>query len=508
MPQIINTNVSALFAQSSLNKSQNSLATSLQRLSTGLRINSAKDDAAGLAIADRLTTQIRGINQAIRNANDGISISQVAEGALGETNSLLQRMRELSIQSANGSNSADDRATLQAEVSQLTAEITRIADTASFGTRRLFDGTFGQALFQVGANANETIGFTLTDTDATKLGVQRVDLEGGAANVGLGRATAAAITAGANNVVAGTLTVVGKSTATVTVAVNSSAREVAAAINADEPTTGVSADARTVARISAVSLAGTVGFTLTADDGVNTNSASISANITSTSDLSEIANSVNQSSGTTGIQAVINGNGTSIDLISESGDDIIIEGFTHSDTAAGAETMTVISRDYANANNGDTIVLSENETPATDTDSTRIMGEVQLSSTNAFNVTASDTSFNDVTTVESSALVAVSSIDIGTVSGAQSAIGIIDGALDFINTVRGELGAVQNRITSTINNLENISNNVSAARSRIQDADFAAETSELTRNQILQQAGTAMLAQANALPQNVLSLLQ
>ena len=503
MPQIVNTNVSSLFAQSSLNKSQNALATSLQRLSTGLRINSAKDDAAGLAISDRLTTQIRGINQAIRNANDGISISQVAEGALGETNSLLQRIRELSIQSANGSNSADDRATLQAEVSQLTAEITRISDTTSFGTRKLFDGTFGQALFQVGANANETIGFTLTDTDATKLGVQRVDLEGSVANTGLGRATAAAATAAANNVAAGTIDVVGKASATVTIGVNSSAREVAAAINSEEATTGVSADARTVARISTLNTAGTVSFTLTSDDGSTTNSASISATITNTSDLSEIANSVNQSSGTTGIQAVINGNGTSIDLISEGGDDIIVEGFLHSATA----TMVVTSRDFANAADGDAITLTDTDTPATDTDSTRVMGEVQLSSTNAFNITASDTSVN-AAGLESSALAAVSTIDIGTVAGSQSAIGIIDGALDLVNTIRGELGAVQNRISSTISNLENISNNVSAARSRIQDADFAAETSELTRNQILQQAGTAMLAQANALPQNVLSLLQ
>ena len=501
MPQVINTNVNSLFAQSSLNKSQSSLATSLQRLSTGLRINSAKDDAAGLAIADRLTTQIRGINQAIRNANDGISISQVAEGALGETNSLLQRMRELSIQSANGSNSADDRATLQSEVSQLTAEITRIADTTAFGTRKLFDGTFGQALFQVGANANETIGFTLTDTDATNLGVQRVDLESGTANDGFGRATAVATTAAANNVDGGTLTIVGKASATVTVIAGSSAREAAAAINADEPTTGVTADARTVVRLDTLSAAGTVSFTLTSDDGTTTNSASISGVVSDVNDLSALANSINQSSGTTGVQAVINGTGTSIDLISEGGDDIIIEGFNHS--GASGETLAVNARNFANDATNETVTVVQGAA-----DSTRAMGEVQLSSTNAFNVTASVADINDSVNLESSALVAVSSIDIGTVAGAQSAIGIIDGALDLIKTIRGELGAVQNRITSTISNLENISNNVSAARSRIQDADFAAETSELTRNQILQQAGTAMLAQANALPQNVLSLLQ
>ena len=502
MPQIVNTNVSSLFAQSSLNRSQSSLATSLQRLSTGLRINSAKDDAAGLAISDRLTTQIRGINQAIRNANDGISISQVAEGALGETNNLLQRMRELSIQSANGSNSADDRTTLQSEVSQLTAEITRIADTTAFGGRKLFDGAFGQALFQVGANANETIGFTLTDTDATKLGVQRVDLDSGTANDGFGRATAAnATTALANSIDGGTVTIVGKATVAVTIGAASSAREAAAAINAEEPNTGVSADARTVVRLDTLSAVGTASFTLSSDDGVTVNSASVSGTVTDVNDLSSLANSINQSSGTTGIQAVINGTGTSIDLISESGDDILIEAFNHS--GAAGETLQVRSRDFANENTNETVALTQGGA-----NSTRAMGEVQLSSTNAFSATASVADMNDAVTLESSALAAVSTINISTVAGSQSAIGIIDGALDLINTIRGELGAVQNRISSTISNLENISNNVSAARSRIQDADFAAETSELTRNQILQQAGTAMLAQANALPQNVLSLLQ
>lgn len=503
MPQIINTNVSSLLAQSSLNKSQNALATSLARLSSGLRINSAKDDAAGLAISERLTTQIRGVNQAIRNANDGISISQVGEAALGESVNALQRMRELALQSANGSNSAVDRTTLQSEVAQLTAEITRIADTTSYGGRKLFDGTFGQALFQVGAQANETIGFTLTDTDATRLGVHRVAIASATANDGFGRGTATATTAPINNVAGGTLTIVGSATAVVTVVAASSAREAAAAVNAETPTTGVSADARTVVRLSGLNAAGTVGFTLSADDGSTVlNSAAVSATLTSITDLSAIADSVNLTSGTTGIQAVINGNGTSIDLISESGDDIIIEGFTHSVTTS---TINAISRNYANDTSGDTVVLTGTTVPSTD--STRMMGEVQLSSVNAFNVTSNSADINPVAQ-ESSTLVAVSSINISTVAGSQSAIGVIDGALDLINSIRGNMGAVQNRMSSTIANLESISNNVSAGRSRVRDADFAAETTELTRNQILQQAGTAMLAQANALPQNVLSLLQ
>ena len=497
MPQIINTNVSSLLAQSSLNKSQSALATSLARLSSGLRINSAKDDAAGLAISERLTTQIRGVNQAIRNANDGISISQVGEAALGESVSALQRMRELALQSANGSNSSVDRTTLQSEIAQLTAEITRIADTTSYGGRKLFDGTFGQALFQVGAQANETIGFTLTDTDATRLGVHRVAIASATANDGFGRGTATAITDPGSSVAGGTLAIVGSASATVTVIAGSSAREAAAAVNAETPTTGVSADARTVVRLSTLSAVGTVAFTLRADDGSTVNSASISGTVTSLTDLSAIADSVNLTSGTTGIQAVINGGGTSIDLISENGDDIVIEGFTN-----GVTTLVATSRNYANDTSADAVTLT-----SAGTDSTRIMGEVQLSSVNAFNVTSSSADINPVT-LEASVLVAVSSINISTVAGSQSAIGVIDGALDLINSIRGNMGAVQNRMSSTIANLESISNNVSAGRSRVRDADFAAETTELTRNQILQQAGTAMLAQANALPQNVLSLLQ
>ena len=317
MPQFINTNVASLNAQRSLNGSQSALATSFQRLSSGLRINSARDDAAGLAIADRLTSQIRGLNQAVRNANDGISLAQTAEGALQETTNILQRIRELSIQSANGSNSDADRAALQGEVSQLQAEITRIADTTSFGGRKLFDGTFGQAQFQVGAEANETIGFALADTDATQIGVYRTDLEGAGANVGLGRGTATATTAAVNNTTAGAITLTGSGTTTVTATAADSAREVASLINGASSTTGITADARTVANINSLANAGAVTFTLTSDTGSTTNSATISATINSTSDLTTLANAINAESGSTGVQAVVSAAGDSVDIISE-----------------------------------------------------------------------------------------------------------------------------------------------------------------------------------------------
>ena len=500
MPQFINTNVASLNAQRSLNGSQNALATSFQRLSSGLRINSARDDAAGLAIADRLTSQIRGLNQAVRNANDGISLAQTAEGALQETTNILQRIRELSIQSANGSNSDADRAALQGEVSQLQAEITRIADTTSFGGRKLFDGTFGQAQFQVGSEANETIGFALADVDATQIGVYRTDLEGAGANVGLGRGTATATTAAANNTTAGAIVLTGSGTQTVTASAGDSAREVASLINGASSTTGITADARTVANINSLANAGAISFSLTADTGTSTSTKTISATITSTADLTNLANAINAESGTTGVQAVVSASGDSVDLISENGDDIIIEGFTNS----GGGAATVTTRNYDNsANNDAAIVLTSGAS-----DSTRLIGEVQLSSADAFSVLTTDVTLNGVTTAETSTLNSAGAVNISTVAGSQSAIGVIDGALTQVDSFRADLGSVQNRLISTISNLQSTAENASAARSQIRDADFAAETANLSRNQIIQQAGIAILSQANAAPQNVLALLQ
>lgn len=502
MAMVINSNILSLNSQRALGRSSNDLKTSMARLSSGLRINSAKDDAAGLAIADRMTSQIRGLSQAVRNANDGISLAQTAEGALQESTNILQRIRELSIQSANGSNGSSEREALQAEVSQLQAELTRIADTTAFGGKKLFDGTFGQASFQVGSEANQTISFSLTQTGAANIGVQRVEVASATANTGLGRVIAAATTAAANNVAGGAITITGKATATVTAAAASSAREVAALINTETANTGVEADARTVVRLGSLSAAGNVTFTLTSDTGTSTNSATISATISLNTDLTELADKINADSGATGIQAVLADGGASVDLISENGDDIIIETFAVDDPAAGGSTITVTGRDYDNAASTDAVVLTENTN-----DSTRAMGVVRASSKDAFSVTSADATINP-TTPETSALAKVSSIDISTVSGAQNAIDIIDGAISTLDGTRADLGAVQNRLSSTIANLESVVENVSAARSRIQDADFAAETANLTRAQILQQAGVAMLAQANATPQTVLSLLQ
>ena len=381
MAAIINTNVISMNAQRNLNGSQNALATTLQRLSSGLRINGAKDDAAGLAISERMTSQIRGFNQAIRNANDAISMSQTAEGALGEIGNNLQRIRELAVQSRNASNSASDRTALNNEVQQLKAEIDRVASTTTFNGIKLLDGTFAGQPFQVGANVGETINISsIVNAQSASLGTTT---------------TYASTTAGSaittfTAVSAGGLTINGVSLGAIAAGSDATTQgdNVAAAINAVSSATGV----------TATNAAGTLTLNGTSSAGITIGGAAAG--------------------------------GTNIGL------------------AGGSATVTA-------------------------------------------------------TTVSGFA-----SLKIDTTANADTAIASMDSALSSLNAARADLGAYQNRFSSAVSNLQTASENLSASRSRIMDADFAAETAALSRNQVLQQAGTAMLAQANAMPQSVLSLLR
>jgi flagellin len=722
MALTINTNVASLNAQRNLGKSQSALNKSMERLSSGLRINSAKDDAAGLAISDRMTSQIRGLNQAVRNSNDGISLAQTAEGALQESTNLLQRMRELAVQSSNDTNSASDRSSLQSEVNQLKSEMTRIAETTTFNGKNLLDGSLSSAQFQVGANANETISFGISSAKASDLGSNEratdntVGIEAGtyvnaasAAGIEMGavqsaatgttdngltgetitirdstgtavgsytaaaNATAAAIAAGVdaltgvsatasnqvtfagvadvgtgtvsiasgagavvtiaagvdvtdaaatlaaitghgnyatsgftaalndagtgvvisntdgddikiealvnadttftvtgldgnasaaavfgtvtastttsgrvdieldptytaesslatgagyfadaaadtavtttsvglttttagNNVAAQSLTIVGPegSATGVTIDVNSTAKGVATAVNAESATTGVTAEASTTATLSGLTGAGTVSFSLTGDSTGGT--ASISATVTA-GDLSALAKAINEQSGATGISAELSGTNDSIILTQSSGYDIAIKDFTHSDTTSQSINVA--------GNQGATIQLTDDGT-LTANDSTVVGGEVTFSASDSFNITsdiaaAAGSLFSSAAGASNtSTLNSIADVDITTVEGAASAIKAIDGALGQIDTFRGDLGAVQNRFESTIANLQNVSENLSSARSRILDADIAQETSSMTKQNILQQAGVSILAQANQAPQLALSLL-
>ncbi len=486
----INTNVASLSAQNNLNKSQSLSNQALERLSSGLRINSAKDDAAGLAISSRFDSQIRGLNVAQRNANDGISLAQTAEGALGQAGDLLQRIRELSVQSANDTNSASDRKSLQSEVTQLQAELNRVADTTNFNGRTLLNGDFTNSQFQVGANANQTINVSLGSARATDIGNYSANAKGSQ----LRFATAAGTVAAANPVAAGeTVTVSGNGQSKVyTTAAGDSANAIAAGLNKFSSNTGVTADARTELSISGIG-DGSVSFALSSDNGTAIN---IAATV-SGGDLKALTSAVNDASASTGVTAKIE-NGA-LTLTNESGRDIAIDNYFN-DGATKAATVTPTG--------GTAVTLTSDATAGAGTasDSTRVTGSIELSSSDAFNIQGSTA--NIVSASKAGQLQSVAAIDITTTGGANSAIKSIDAALQTVNSQRADLGAIQNRFSSTIDAIAKTSQNLSAAQSRILDADFAAETAKLSKAQVLQQAGISVLAQANARPQQVLSLLR
>ncbi len=495
MALTINTNVASLNAQRNLARTQRDLSTSMERLSSGLRINSAKDDAAGLAISDRMTAQIRGLNQASRNANDGISLAQTAEGAMQESTNILQRMRELAVQAANATNSAADRAALQSEVNQLKTEMNRIANSTTFNGLKILDGTFVSQQFQVGPNANETIGVSIQSMAADDLGRYTFDANNTTANEGTGTpATAATSAPSINTIAAQTLTINGsKGEATVAIGAGDTAWTIASSITNAAALTGVTATARTEATLSGLSDSGQVSLTI----GSGGNTASVNASV-ATGDLSELATVINAQSGTTGVTATVSG-GT-LTLVQAEGKDIVLEDFTHT-TSGATITVTGASGNATNlASGGD--------------DSTRISGTIEFSSPESYTVssdiadTAGSILDQPADTTEIPPMEEVTQVDISTVENANDAIKIIDAALDKIDAQRGDLGALQNRFESTIANLQNVAENLTAARSRIRDADIAQETSEMTKANILQQAGVSILTQANQTPQLALQLLQ
>jgi flagellin len=673
----INTNIASLNAQRNLGKTQGTLNKSLQRLSSGLRINSAKDDAAGLAISNRMASQVRGLNQAVRNANDAISLSQTAEGALQESTSILQRMRELSVQSANDTNTASDRASMQAEISQLLSELDRVAETTQFNGKNLLDGSMIDATFHVGANAgaNQTISFDIGSA-------QTEELSSVGTTISAPNGTAVSGTNVTGALLADTLTVNGNDVA----AAAGTAVDIAAAINtANDTDIATAVNSQTfafedmtlesvVAEVGddsggvsggadAVAATGTYGtMTFTADaagaagnyniifaDAVQALAVGISGNdITITADFGNvpptslaIETALNDDVTIGALITVTGGDGTAADLtdggtlmtggadatagtadITTLSDvlaatvdtvDITIEGDALTmnwDLVAGASswddvttmaeletaldsqanlsaslastTLTLttaagdslafggsgalqgssvtgtytLTVDGANvsvaagadgvvnasdvvttvdgtagytasvdadnnitvANDDGTVLSMQEETTGTNVgagfadtaaSSTGVdhQGQISLDSTSDITFTGTgltNAGLGDV----GNATTTIDLVDVSTRAGATTAITSIDSALSEIDEMRGEMGAVQNRFESTISNLQNVSENISAARSRIVDADFAAETAALTKSQILQQAGIAMLAQANQLPQAVLSLLQ
>lgn len=526
MALVINTNVQSLNAQRNLSTSANSLNTSLQRLSSGLRINSAKDDAAGLAISERMTSQIRGLSQAQRNANDGISMAQTAEGALQSSGDMLQRIRELAVQSANASNSASDRQALNAEVGQLASELNRVAQTTSFNGQKLLDGSFTSATFQVGANAGQTItatsaNFTTSSYGNYRIGGQATTTTGGAGDLTLG-STANAVAAqgkvGASAIAAaGTLTVNGAyGNSTVNYAIGASAKDAAAAVNAATQSTGVTATAKTEVGLSG--LGAGKSYTLkVASDNATGQAVTVSFTVGATVNadgLSAAVNAFNDASSKTGVTAKVNDAGNGIVLTNASGNDIHVV-----NDSVAANTINVTLNDKGDATTNTALpggagagIAGKAGAGAFGTDDLVVTGQLTMDSSKSFSVVDSkggaSGGFLTQSTSSAGQLQTVANMDVSTVDAANRTLAMVDSALSAINSQRANYGAIQSRFSTTIANLQSSTENLSASRSRITDADFAAETANLTRSQILQQAGTAMLAQANQLPQGVLSLLR
>lgn len=516
----VNTNVASLTAQRNLVDSQNTLNKSLARLSSGLRINSAKDDAAGLAISNRMTSQVRGLNQAARNANDGISMAQTAEGALQESTNILQRVRELAVQSANDTNSDADRVSLNDEVDQLVAELDRIAKTASFNDKNVIDGTLSNATFQVGADAGaaQTIVFSIGSARAADLGTAAAAVVTGTAGVAASTTinTDLVVTAetegGASNGITVALTsdaatnVTESSVVTFGALANTGAADVTSVVNGVTITGDGTSNALTGAEVAAgfadyilngtttiTGASGGVGTFSGANDGAlfTAAAAAAGADLTYTSataytDVTDIALSgdVTPTAVTTDGSAEIATSTTVVgNAVTIAASSTTIAGWTNADVAALLDGLTTTAS---------TITATGGATAAAAFGNTNLAGGVNESAD------------YDAGT----ATVIVADMSVATLTDAQTAIASVDAAIADIDSIRAGLGAVQNRFESTISNLMNVSENISAARSRILDADFAAETSEMTKAQILQQSGMAMLSQANTIPQNALSLLQ
>ncbi|NMY34743.1 flagellin [Pseudomonas sp. WS 5412] len=567
MAMSVNTNITSLGVQKNLNKASDALSQSMNRLSSGLKINSAKDDAAGMQIANRLNNQVKGLNVAIANANNGVSIAQTAEGAMQESTNTLQRLRELALQAANGDKSDADRVSLQQEFTAKVGELNRIASTTTFGGRNLLDGSFSNVAFQIGANANETISFGMTDISSTALkgnykeaSVDSTALKGLAATATgsvltdkatvTGTGPAAITAAGDNFTINGTtITLAGGAAGT------AAAADAVTAINAQTATTGVTASADATGILS---LSSTKAITLAAgatNDGlaklniaaggptaptsnltsagtisVNGTAVTWAKNATMTSVLTDLANAAGgaatgaSATFTEGRVKLTSGDGVDIKLSNTTSGSLSQLGLSAGTTQAKLTADTSIDVNgvevkFKKGDTADAIVASINSASTGVNATKNADGTLNLFADKDITIkdgsagtglvalglkTVSDAGTKAAVTMETT----VSDLNILSAASSQQAIQALDDAMQQIDSQRSQLGAVQNRFASTVANLQSISQNSSAAKGRVEDADFASEAAELTKQQTLQQASTAILSQANQLPSAVLKLLQ
>lgn len=528
MSLVINTNIASLQAQQNLTTSQGQLNTSLQRLSSGLRINSAADDPAGLAIADRFTTQINGLNQASQNANDAISLAQTAGGALQQVTNNLQTIRQLAVESANSSNSASDRQALDQEVQQAISEINRIATQTSFNGQNVLDGTFGTATFQVGANVGQTISVNLsTSTKTNSIGAY-VNNAGAVSQAVTPTDTSSVSTAVAGAYLGvtatafdgsstysitpngGTATAIQSSTAftgSLTGQSSDSAYAKAAAINGSG-INGVTASASTSLDLGAVAGGGSNFVEITGNAAgtqdynlqINGVSAFDTGTITGASNFSVTAaiSQINQVSGQTGVTASQDATG-GLQLTAADGRNITL---AETVTGGGVSTSAGVVKSVLSTTTGAI------GTPAAGTTTATYRGQVTLQSNASLQLNAGAQAALGFAGSNQQASSSLAQQNVLTVAGANNTILAVDSALTSIDSLQATFGSIQNRFDSAIASIGTAVTNLSSARSEVQDANFAAETSNLTRAQILQQAGVSILAQANALPQGVLKLLQ
>ncbi|HAL67735.1 MAG TPA: flagellin [Pseudomonas sp.] len=481
MALTVNTNIASVTTQVNLNKASNAQATSMQRLSSGLRINSAKDDAAGLQIANRLTSQINGLGQAVKNANDGISIAQTAEGAMQASTDILQKMRTLALSSSTGSLSPEDRKSNNDEYQALTAELNRISDTTTFGGQKLLDGSYGTKAIQVGANANETINLSLDNVSAKSIGSQQIKSVG--------------ILPSEKGIAGGPITVTGSGqTKTVTLAEGSSAKSTAAQLNG--AVGGLTATASTEVKFAVDATAIAAAATKSANFSLTVGGQNVK--FVGVTDTAGLADQLKSNAAKLGISVNYDESNSSLSVKSDTGENLVFSG-----SDAGAIAGIEVSAKDANGKDGASAKLAATNITVT--------GQVSLDSAKGYALNGDGVKGlfgGAAATAATSVKTKISDTTVTDATSAQNALAVIDKAIGSIDSVRSGLGATQNRLQTTVDNLQNIQKNSTAARSTVQDVDFASETAELTKQQTLQQASTAILSQANQLPSSVLKLLQ
>ncbi len=511
----INTTMGTHASMKSLLKTERDMLQAMERISSGKRINHAGDDAAGAAISDRMSATIRALDMSVRNAADVLSMAQVAEGALDEASSALQRIRELAIQAATDIVNAEQKVYLQTEVNQLLDEMDRVTRDTTFNEVAVLDGNFADKRFQIGAHEREKAVISIANMRNTSIGAYQATSQGttGEANLAMNALAGASASGITSAVVAGDdFTVTGLlGSKTIDVAAGNTAKTIAALTNAEFDSTGVSATASTQCKIEMSSSNSTGQHVVTMNlYGKNSTAQAISATVTlasavTGSDLTDLRDQINSFSSVTGVKGVLSSNKANIILVQDEGEDIVIENLDFASVSDGNTTMTVTGLNFKQDTNGTAVTVSD---ASQTNDSFRIGGELTFHSSHTFSIVGNANGGIFESSARASALNSIATIDLKTMAGAVDALKVVDRALDRVHMERAKFGAIMSRMNVVVDNLTNVAQNQRASQSRILDANFALESSRLSKSQILQQSAMSMIAQAGRTMQNVLVLFQ